>query len=189
MKIIYNFYCNNLRNMGAGILPVALYRGTLFLLLGQERHNSLWSDFGGSSHKGEKPFKTAIREGTEELNGFFGTEEEMEEEINNNMILSICYDDKYKNKYTTFIYRSKYNKDLPKYFTNNHRFIEKQAPQIINNKTNGLYEKKTIGWFPINKFRNDRNIAILRPHYQEHIKSILKNHHFIIKQIEQIENN
>ena len=57
--------------MGAGILPVALYRGTLFLLLGQERNNNnLWSDFGGSSHKGEKPFKTAIREGNEELNGF-----------------------------------------------------------------------------------------------------------------------
>ena len=65
--------------MGAGILPVALYRGTLYLLLGQERHNSLWSDFGGSSHKRETPFKTAIREGTEELNGFLGTEEEMEE--------------------------------------------------------------------------------------------------------------
>lgn len=170
--------------MGAGILPVALYRGTLFLLLGQERHNCLWSDFGGSSYKGEKPFKTAIREGTEELNGFFGTEEEMEEEINNNMVLSISYD-----KYTTYIYRSRYNKDLPKYFTNNHKFIEKQAPQIVDNKSNGLYEKKTIGWFPISKFRNNRNTAMLRPHYQEHIKSILKNDQFIIRQIEQIENS
>ena len=170
--------------MGAGILPVALYRGTLFLLLGQERHNSLWSDFGGSSHKGEKPFKTAIREGTEELNGFFGTEEEMEEEINNNMVLSICY-----YKYTTYIYRCRYNKDLPKYFTNNHRFIEKQALQIVDNKTNGLYEKKTIGWFPVSKFRNVHNTAMLRPHYQEHVKSVLKNDQFIIKQIEQIENS
>ncbi len=170
--------------MGAGILPVALYKGTLFLLLGQERHNNLWSDFGGSSHKGEKPFKTAIREGTEELNGFFGTEEEIEEEINSSMVLSICYD-----KYTTYIYRCKYNKDLPKYFTNNNRFIEKQAPQIIDNKTNGLYEKKTIEWFPISKFKNNINIAILRPHYKEHVKSILKNDKFIIKQIEKIENS
>lgn len=170
--------------MGAGILPIALYRGTLFLLLGQERHNSLWSDFGGSSHKGEKPFKTAIREGTEELNGFFGTEEELEDEVNNNMVLSICYD-----KYTTYIFQTKYNKDLPRYFTNNNKFIEKNAPQIIDNKHNGLYEKKTIGWFPISKFRNDRNTAMLRPHYQEHIKSVLKNDKFIIKQIEQIENS
>ena len=55
--------------MGAGVLPVSLYKGTLFLLLGQERHNHLWCDFGGGAHKGERPFKTAIREGTEELNG------------------------------------------------------------------------------------------------------------------------
>lgn len=170
--------------MGAGILPVALYRGTLFLLLGQERHNSLWSDFGGSSHKGEKPFKTAIREGTEELNGFFGSEEEMEEEINNNMILTICY-----NKYTTYIYRYKYNRDLPKYFINNNRFIEKEVPQIIDIKHNGLYEKKRIEWFPINKFKNINNVQMLRGHYQEHIKSILKNDEFIMKQIERIENN
>ena len=181
---MWNFYCNNLKNMGAGILPVSLYRGTLFLLLGQERHNNLWSDFGGSSHKGEKPFRTAIREGTEEMNGFFGTEEEIEEELNNNMVISICY-----NKYTTYLYRYKYNKDLPKYFTNNNRFIEMHAPNIIDNKHNGLYEKKTIGWFPISKFRNDRNIEMLRPHYQEHIKSVLKNDQFILKQIQKIENS
>mgnify|MGYP001236635594 FL=1 len=170
--------------MGAGILPVSLYRGTLFLLLGQERNNNLWSDFGGSSHKGEKPFRTAIREGTEELNGFFGTEEEMEEEINNNMVLSICYD-----KYTTYIYSCKYNKDLPKYFNNNSKFIQKNAVSIIDNKYNGLYEKKTIGWFPINKFRLDNNISMLRTHYKENIKSIVKNEKFIIKQIEELENN
>ena len=171
--------------MGAGILPVALYRGTLFLLLGQERNNNnLWSDFGGSSHKGETPFKTAIREGNEELNGFFGTEEEMEEEINNNMILSICYD-----KYTTYIYSCKYNKDLPKYFMNNNKFIEKHTESIIDNKHNGLYEKKAIGWFPIYKFNSENYIEILRSHYKEHIKSALKNNKFIIKEIEKIENS
>ena len=99
--------------MGAGILPISLYRGTLFVLLGQERHNNLWSDFGGSSHKNEEPFKTAIREGMEELNGFFGNEEELEEEVKNNMILSISY-----NKYTSYIFRVKYSKKLPKYFIN-----------------------------------------------------------------------
>jgi 8-oxo-dGTP pyrophosphatase MutT (NUDIX family) len=178
--------------MGAGILPVALYRGTLFLLLGQERNNNLWSDFGGGSHKGEKPFKTGIREGTEELNGFFGTEEELEEEVNNNIVLSICYD-----KYTSYIFRTKYNKDLPKYFSNNNKFIEKQASNIINSKENGLYEKKFIGWFPINKFYMDANImknrtmknkAMLRSHFQEHIMSIVKNEEFIIEHIKNIEN-
>ena len=56
--------------MGAGILPVALHKGVLFLLMGQERKNGLWCDFGGTPNKKEKPFETAIREGGEELNGF-----------------------------------------------------------------------------------------------------------------------
>ena len=164
--------------MGAGILPVALYRGTLYLLLGQERYNNLWSDFGGSSYKNEKPFKTAVREGTEELNGLFGTEEELEEDINSNMILSISYD-----KYTTYVFHIKYNKDLIKYFINNNKFIEKKAPQIIKDKNNGLYEKNKIEWFPLSKFRNNNNILLIRPHYQEHIKTIVKREKFIIDQI------
>ena len=62
--------------MGAGILPVALYRGCIYLLLGQERNDLLWSDFGGSTeiknNTREYPFITAIREGGEELNGILG---------------------------------------------------------------------------------------------------------------------
>ena len=179
--IIIIYYNNNNINMGAGILPVSLFRGTLYLLLGQERHNNLWSDFGGSAHKREKPFKTAIREGTEELNGFFGSEEEMEEEINNNLLLSICYD-----KYTTYIYRSKYNKDLPKYFINNNKFIEKHAANIVDNNHNGLYEKKKIEWFSLNEFNNEEKLLLIRPHYKEHIKWILKNDKLIIKNIKNI---
>ena len=47
--------------MGAGILPVALFRGTIFILLGQERHNDLWCDFGGSKENDEHPIQTAVR--------------------------------------------------------------------------------------------------------------------------------
>ena len=99
--------------MGAGVLPVALYKGTLFLLLGQERHNNLWCDFGGGQHKGEKPYKTAIREGTEELNGFLGDENDFETTVNNNFILSISFD-----RYTSYIFRTTYDKKLPQYFRN-----------------------------------------------------------------------
>ena len=52
--------------MGAGILPLAVFRSSIYLLLGQERHNNLWSDFGGSSLEGETIYQTAIREGEEE---------------------------------------------------------------------------------------------------------------------------
>ena len=51
--------------MGAGVLPLSIYKNTIFLLLGQERHNGLWSDFGGSPIKGETNLDTAIREGYE----------------------------------------------------------------------------------------------------------------------------
>ena len=68
--------------MGAGILPVSLYRGCIYLLLGQERKGDLWSDFGGSSefinNKKERPFATAIREGGEELNGILGINKQLE---------------------------------------------------------------------------------------------------------------
>ena len=50
-------------------------------------------------------------------------------------------------------------------------------------------KKKKIEWFPITKFKNDRNAIILRPHYREHIKSIVKNDQLIMRQIEQIENS
>ena len=52
--------------MGAGILPISIQKGVIFFLMGQERKDNLWSDFGGSVCKGEKIIQTAIREGTEE---------------------------------------------------------------------------------------------------------------------------
>jgi hypothetical protein len=166
--------------MGAGILPVALHKGMLYILLGQERYNPcLWSDFGGGAHKYERPYNTAIREGTEELNGFFGTEEEMEKEVNNNMILSISYE-----RYTTYIFKTNFNCDLPRYFANNNKFIESQAKNLIENNKNGLYEKKNIGWFPIHKFIHPEYKSMLRPHYLPHVNSIVKNNKFIIKHIE-----
>ena len=174
--------------MGAGILPIALYRGTIFLLLGQERSNNLWSDFGGSSHKGERPFKTAIREGAEELNGFLGDEEELEEEVKKNMVIKISYD-----KYTTYVYRTKYNSDLPKYFINNNKFIESKVQNIIKNNYNGLYEKKSIEWFSLNKFKDKKTklqlLEQIRPHYKEHINSIVKNNNLIINELEKLETN
>ena len=168
--------------MGAGILPVAMCKGVLYLLLGQEHNNNLWSDFGGSSHNNEKPFKTAIREGTEELNGFLGSEEELDDEVESNKILSINYE-----QYTTYIFRIDYNEYLPKYFNNNNKFIEKHAKSIINNKHNGLYEKKNIKWFKLNTFNNVENLSLLRHHYKEHIKCVLENKELIISTIKKLE--
>ena len=165
--------------MGAGVLPVALYKGTLFLLLGQERHNNLWCDFGGGQHKGEKPYKTAIREGTEELNGFLGDENDFETTVSNNFILSISFD-----KYTSYIFRTNYDKKLPQYFTNVNNFAEFHLKDKIEIKDNGLFEKKQIQWFPVSKFKEDRSRAMFREHYKPLLDSVLKNEKFIIKYIE-----
>jgi 8-oxo-dGTP pyrophosphatase MutT (NUDIX family) len=167
--------------MGAGILPVALYRGTLFILLGQERHNNLWCDFGGRPNKGEKPIDTAIREGAEELNGFLGSEEVLNKTVNRNMILSISYD-----KYTTYIYQTKYDKNLPIYFSNVNKFAELQLKDKIDNRHNGLFEKKQIKWYTIKELNDKKTKATLRIHYQELVKTIIKNERFIITTINKL---
>jgi 8-oxo-dGTP pyrophosphatase MutT (NUDIX family) len=166
--------------MGAGILPLALYKGTLFLLLGQERHNNLWSDFGGSTIKGEKPFKTAIREGCEELNGFLGDEHELEEQVTNNLIASISFD-----RYTSYIFKITYDKKLPIYFANVNRFAEIQLKDAINNSDNGLFEKKQIQWIPLSHLKSETSNIQLREHYKPIFKSILKNEEFIMRLMSQ----
>jgi len=170
--------------MGAGVLPVAIYKGTLFLLLGQERNNNLWCDFGGGQHKGEKPYKTAIREGTEELNGFLGDENDFETTVNNNFILSITFD-----RYTSYIFRTNYDKKLPQYFTNVNNFAEFHLKDKIDTKYNGLFEKKQIQWFPLSKFKEDKSRAMFREHYKPVLDSVLKNEQFIIKFIETMDTN
>ena len=164
--------------MGAGVLPIALYKGTLFLLLGQERHNNLWCDFGGSTINGENSYKTAIREGTEELNGFLGNENDFEKIVSCNMILSITFD-----RYTSYIFKTNYDEKLPLYFTNVNNFAEFYLQDKIDTKHNGLLEKKQIQWFPLSEFREDNSRAMFREHYNPILDSILENEQFIIKYI------
>lgn len=179
--------------MGAGILPVALFRGTLYILLGQERYKkayNLWCDFGGTPNKGEKPYKTAIREGGEELNGLLGgNEKELEETVTNNMILSISYE-----KYTTYIFRTVFDPNLPMYFQNLNKFAETHLADKIE-EHNGLFEKKQIVWFPIKQSSNNQSIEhllktkMIRPHYVELLKSVIKNEKFIKKEIRKLDQN
>jgi hypothetical protein len=168
--------------MGAGVLPVALYKGALFLLLGQERKNNLWADFGGSAHKGERPFKTAIREGTEELNGFLGDENEFEALVTSNMIISISYD-----KYTSYIFKTNYDKKLPYYFSNVNKFAEIHLKDKIDIEHNGLFEKKQIQWMPLSKLKEDKSQVVFREFYKPLFQSILKNERFIISFLQTME--
>ena len=64
--------------MGAGVLPIAFYKGNIYFLFSREYINStddggLWSDFGGSKDKNESHKETAIRECCEEADSILGT--------------------------------------------------------------------------------------------------------------------
>lgn len=136
--------------MGGGILPVSLQNGHLYFLLGKERGSNEWSDFGGSKEKGEIPFQTAMREGTEELSGFFGSQHHLEKEVKENMVAKLEAQNK---TYTSFVFLTNYDPNLPKYFNNNFRFMKKMAPEVVKSK-NGLFEKSEIKWVRQDRLNN-----------------------------------
>ena len=89
---------SNYEIYSAGILPYTNYKGSIYFLLGRDSDNK-WSDFGGSSLKGETTYQTAIREGYEELNGVLGTKYELEKIVNKNKIMKIEH-----NSYTSILF-------------------------------------------------------------------------------------
>jgi len=154
--------------MGAGILPVSIYNNKLYFLLGKENKfndSPGWSDFGGGKEDNESMIQTAAREGSEELNGFFGDEKEVKNLIFNNLILKVGI----KN-YSTFIVRVKYNKDLPNYFNNNFKFNMSHLGNLVE-ENNGLFEKERIKWFTIDELIKEQNY---RSYYAPIIKTIIK---------------
>lgn len=158
--------------MGAGILPISYHCGKLCLLLGQERYDYTWSDFGGGKNPGESYIKTALREGEEELNGLLGTGRYLAELVNNNYIAEIGNGD----SYSSFVFKIKYDNRLPMYFNNNNIFIEKNLKNIIETshlEHNGLFEKKRIKWFSLEEIEKD--YTIFRPHFVPILKSIVSN--------------
>ena len=87
--------------MGGGLLPITINRGNILVLMGQERSSKLWCDFGGSNEARESVFHTAIREGEEELNGFLGSDKDLNKSVNDDLVASINNGE----KYTSFIFK------------------------------------------------------------------------------------
>ena len=158
---------NTNRKMGAGILPITIHKGAILFLFGRERYNNQWSDFGGSTEKGETTIDTAIREGGEELNGIYGIGNKLHSRVLNNLVNLLYYD-----TYSTYIFKVPYDKGLPTYFKNNNEFTEYYLPKHISNKYNGLFEKDEIKWFTLAELSRER--SMFRPFYQN-IVNILVN--------------
>jgi 8-oxo-dGTP pyrophosphatase MutT (NUDIX family) len=157
--------------MGGGILPVSLHNGKLHFLFGQEVDNRQWGDFGGGREGKETPFQTAIREGCEELDGFLGCESALKKMVTDNLVLQIDTE-----QLRTNIFAIEYDENLPIYFNNHHKFIQRHVPHKINKK--GLFEKSQIRWFTVAELRKRRNT--FRPFYRHVIDNILAHQQQIL---------
>lgn len=172
--------------MGAGVLPCAYNKGKLYILLGRERKNNLWCDFGGSPEQGETVFDTAVREGMEELNGFFGTIEELSAQVEQTHIENVH---NHRDKYTSILFKIKYDPKLPRYFNYNNSFNERHVLPLLNAhefgriRPTGLFEKTEMKWFNIAEI-DETDLSEFRPHFAVILKNILKREAKIMGRID-----
>ena len=175
--------------VAGSILPISIHNGELFFLFGKE--NDLadtpgFSDFGGGVDNGETPYKTALREGAEELTGFLGGEKEIEELIRKN---GGTYNMQH-NTYHMHLFVIDYDNNLPTYYNQNHRFLWSRMDNEELEKTK-LFEKAEIRWFSISDMKSHR--SEFRNFYQEIVDKFIENqeniYHFIENKSSNIKNN
>jgi hypothetical protein len=145
---------------GGGVIPVAMHGGKLHFLFGQENDvikdaskNQDWGDFGGSAKPGESEMDTCVREGAEELNGFYGNKRDFRALLLKNQILKLTYDTR-----VTQLMRVDYDERLPFYFNNNYRFIKETSNlrAIAAHPENGYFEKSHVRWFTLEDLKRER---------------------------------
>jgi len=147
--------------VGVSVLPVCIHNGELFFLFGKEVsvENKIqgYSDFGGGRETGESTFDGAIREGCEELTGFFGNEQQLRKKIENaGGTYDVKFDLSETNKYFVHIFLTEYDENLPVYFENNHKYLyEKMDNQLL--KKTKLFEKIELKWFSVSMMRKQSN--------------------------------
>ena len=146
--------------MGAGILPITVYRNKIYFLYGREniknrknRDRGKWSDFGGSTEKGETAFQTAAREGWEETSGILGSLRRIKSLIRHNLLDKIVYNEDGKGSYTVFLVLIPYNASLPKKLENTFKKALKNEPEKVF-AHNGLFEKDKAEWIPLEDLRS-----------------------------------
>ena len=169
--------------MGGGALPIAFNKKNkkVYLLFGKEneylnKDSPGFSDFGGGEKAGESALDTALREGCEELNGFFGCEGEIKRLIKENLVTSLNHD-----RYTTFLFEIEYDENLPYYFNNNYKFLKSHVNKLVRHTTNGLFEKSVIKWMTFDDLRNER--SSFRSYYRNVVDVILENEDDIVQKL------
>ena len=152
-KIIFDYI------MGASVLPVTVHNGKVLLLFGKERNidsNPGWSDFGGGTDKGETFMETAAREASEELTGFIGSAADIRKLLNKYGTIQLDYQSNGYSTYRCHIFPMTYDEQLPFYYNNNQRFLQKRLdPSVIRDTK--IFEKTQIQWFDINELKRRRH--------------------------------
>ena len=156
--------------MGAGVLPMALHQGQLYVLFGEEFDEHKWIDFGGGAKLGESTLQNAIREACEELNGFFGSCNELKQLIKTNLLLKLNLEND-TSSYTSFIVQVPYDPELPFYFNNHHKFIKTHLPHLVGK--NGLFEKRQIQWMTFREM--DKKRSQFRHYYRPMLDQLKAN--------------
>jgi 8-oxo-dGTP pyrophosphatase MutT (NUDIX family) len=150
---------------GSSVLPVTIYKGTLFFLFGKEceKEDSAkgFSDFGGGMESGETPMETALREGAEELSGFLGDSYTIQKHIKTH---GGVYKINHNDQYHVHMFYLEYDPNLPKYYNQNHHFLWDRMNKDYLLKTK-LFEKIDIEWFTIEDMKHRR--SEFRSFYQE----------------------
>lgn len=162
--------------VGVSVLPVCIHNGELLFLFGKEVsvENEIqgYSDFGGGREKDESTFDGAIREGCEELTGFYGNEQQLREKIAKaGGTYDVKYDLSETNKYFVHIFLTEYDKNLPKYFENNHKYLYEKMDNDLLKKTK-MFEKIELKWFTVSMMRKQTNT--FRVFYRSILKLIFK---------------
>ena len=144
------------------MIPVAFHNGVLHFLFGQENDvirdvskGQDWGDFGGSAKPGESEMDTCVREGAEELNGFFGNKHDFKALLLKNQLLKLTYDTR-----VTYLMRVDYDERLPFYFNNNYRFLKENHAlrAIAAHPENGYFEKSHVRWFTLEDLKRERGV-------------------------------
>ena len=164
--------------VGTSMLPIALHKGQLFFLFGKEKAVEYgiqgFSDFGGGLEN-ESSFDGAIREGCEELTGFFGNESQLRKHVKDN---GGVHKINHKDKYLVHIFKTQFDPMLPIYFGNNHRYLyEKMNGSFL--KSTKLFEKIQLQWMSVTDIKNNKRL--FRPFYRDVIDTILNDLHSIRK--------
>ena len=164
--------------MGAGILPVTVYRNKVYLLYGREniknkknRDRGKWSDFGGATEKGESPFQTAVREGWEETSGILGSKRRIKSLIKYNLLDKVVYNKDGKGIYTIFLVLIPYNASLPKKLEKTFKKALKNEPEKVF-AHNGFFEKDKAEWIPLDKLES--RIKMFRRWYRPLVRETIE---------------